>query len=227
MMKQSEFSKLAVASYERDKTTGMLMAEDGSTIYFIEGQAVTRSEFDAASGLAHLSEIGFDASSGARNSYEVQCVRQAVEPAPAWFTSFAMVLADTLPPVVMIGQCRSGKTRLAGVLIHEVLKHGVRASIREHQSVIEVDLSTGAVMPEAFRPEPGDREQAVRGALKDVHLVAFRQQSLWDAELVSEALNRRITPKELSSLPQWHAVIRLAGQDSVAVVDTEVLYPDS
>lgn len=225
-MEKSEFFKRAVAGYELDKSTGMLQAEDGSTLYFLNGKRVSRSEFDADSGLAHLSAIGFDAEPSPGEAYALQCVQQAVEPVPAWFSSLAMTLVDTLPPVVMIGRCRSGKTRLAGVLRHEVLKHDIRASIREYQSVREAEQANAVGSPAVFRPDLVSHPDAVRVTLKDLHLIAFCQRSMEDAELISEALNRRMTPDEMYSLPLWHAVIRLAGQDAVAVVNTKVLYPD-
>lgn len=228
-MNPTEFRKLAVANAVLEKTTGMFKAEDGSTLYFLDGQAVSRSVFDAESGLAHLSGLGFDAQPSPGAAYEAQCEQQAVEPVPAWFASLAMTVVDSLPPVVMIGACRSGKSRLAGVLRHEVLKHGVRASIREHQSVHEAEQAIGVGSPAVFQPDQRDLvgyRHAVSVTLKDVHLIAFRQSSLRDAEILSESLNRRITPDELYSLPRWHALIRLAGQDSVVVVDTKVLYPE-
>ncbi len=229
-MERSEFFKRALASYERDKTTGMLKADDGSTLYFLNGQEVGRSEFDAASGLAHLSAIGFpepDAAPTAREPYELACLQQAVEPIPAWFSSLAMTVVDTLPPVVMIGRARCGKTRLSGVLRHEVLKHDIRASIREYQSVREAEQANAVGSAFVFRPDQVPaRPNAVHITLKETHLIAFQQRSFEDAVLISEALNGRMTPDEMYSLPRWHAVIRLAGKDSVAVVDTKVLYQD-
>lgn len=58
-MEKTEFRRLVLANAKRDKTTGFFKADDGSPVYLLRGDPVSKAEFDQASGLGHLSSLGF------------------------------------------------------------------------------------------------------------------------------------------------------------------------
>lgn len=188
-MDQTRFLELVAANAERDQTTGMFKGEDGTPIYYVAGKQVGREEFDAKSGLSHLPELGFDD------------VPDGQEVAPAWFASFCTAVIERPAPVVMVGACRSGKTRLTDKLQEALGKLGAAAMVSEHQRADDISL-------------------------KNVHLVVFRQARFEDAAILSERLGKaNATPDELLALPRWRALIRLAGGDTrVVMVDTSDLY---
>lgn len=187
-MDQTKFLELVAANAERDQTTGMFKGVDGTPIYYVAGKQVGREEFDAKSGLSHLSELGFGEARGGQ------------EATPAWFASFCAAVIERPAPVVMVGACRSGKTRLTDKLREALGKRGATAMVSEHQRADEVGL-------------------------KNVHLVVFRQALFHDAAIISDALVKgQATPAELLALPRWHAIIRLAGEERIVIVNTFDLY---
>jgi hypothetical protein len=193
--------------YMQDKTTGMLKGMDGQPMYFVEGKTVSREVFDAESGLAHLSAIGFDESPAqvsAPAPGAASAPIQAKPPAhePPWFVTLCAALVASPAPVIMIGQCRTGKSRLAAALAAGIQKEGGAITVSEHQTARDVGL-------------------------KGAHVIVFRQSTFDDAALMADAFaGRQVRPDQLLKLPRFHAIIRLAGESHVELVDTSTLYAD-
>lgn len=108
-----------------------------------------------------------------------------------WLATLAEAIRINPAEIVIVGQARSGKTVLATMLAAS----GVAETILEHQAVSHASIDA------------------------DVHLIVLRQYGLNNAIQAAQALCARVTPDELLALPRGQAVIRLAGETRVTLVD--------
>jgi hypothetical protein len=108
-----------------------------------------------------------------------------------WLATLAEAIRIKPAEIVMVGQARSGKTVLATMLTAS----GVSETMLKHQQVSDASINA------------------------DVHLIVLRQYGRENAMQASQALGARVTPDELLALPRGQAVIRLAGETRVTLVD--------
>ena len=108
-----------------------------------------------------------------------------------WLATLSEAIRIRPAEIVIVGQTRSGKTVLATMLTAS----GVAETILEHQEVSDASINA------------------------DVHLIVLRQYGRENAVQASHALGVKVTTDELLALPLGQAVIRLAGETRVTLVD--------
>jgi hypothetical protein len=108
-----------------------------------------------------------------------------------WLAALAEAIRIKPAEIVLVGQARSGKTVLATMLTAS----GVVETMLEHQQVSDASIDA------------------------NVHLIVLRQFGRENAIQASQALGAKVTVDELLALPRGQAVIRLAGETRVTLVD--------
>ena len=115
----------------------------------------------------------------------------STQPQLGWLATLAGAIRINPAKIIIVGQARSGKTILAAMLAAS----GVAETILEVQEVSDASIDA------------------------DLHLIVLRQYGLKNAIQVSQTLGARVTTDELLALPRGQAVIRLAGETRVTLVD--------